>query len=211
MKKPTPRLSNTATKDRAPARKSATVASRNGKGAPARESEKELARARAIAAQSLAEQDLGMMVKQMNHLMRVTMENRLKAEGIAMSFPHGATLCLLLSFPGLSGADLARATMVTPQTINQILASLERDGMIERHKDAVHGRILRSYLTPLGVSQFVRASEVADQVLAEIQDGLSERELAQLQNLLGRCLGNLQRMNGVTDDDAKWAYSADDR
>lgn len=60
------------------------------------------------------------------------------------------TLNRLLAEPGLSGADLARRLLVTPQAAQLALAALERRGLIERRPDPHHGRIVRTYLTKEG-------------------------------------------------------------
>jgi DNA-binding MarR family transcriptional regulator len=60
------------------------------------------------------------------------------------------TLNRLVAEPGLSGADLARRLLVTPQAAQLALAALERRGLIERRPDPNHGRIVRTYLTKEG-------------------------------------------------------------
>jgi DNA-binding MarR family transcriptional regulator len=42
---------------------------------------------------------------------------------------------------------VARLSLLTPQTVNAIVQNLERDGLIERSPDPVHGRILRLALS----------------------------------------------------------------
>ena len=57
---------------------------------------------------------------------------------------------MIAAYPGLSGADLARLTFLTPQTINVIVRNLEKAGAIEKSAHAVHGRILRLTATAKG-------------------------------------------------------------
>jgi DNA-binding MarR family transcriptional regulator len=70
--------------------------------------------------------------------------------------PYGVTptqlgaLNRLVQEPGLSGAELARRLLVTPQAAQLALAGLEVRGLVERRSDANHGRIVRSYLTNEG-------------------------------------------------------------
>lgn len=70
--------------------------------------------------------------------------------------PHGITptqmgaLNRLTAEPGLSGAELARRMMVTPQATQLAVVGLERRGLVERIPDAHHGRIVRTYLTDEG-------------------------------------------------------------
>src|SRR5881409_2526676 len=62
---------------------------------------------------------------------------------------HGLTarqygvMSVLARDPGASGADLARAGNTTPQAMNGVLATLEREGLVERHPHPTHGRILQ--------------------------------------------------------------------
>src|SRR5688572_15897962 len=70
--------------------------------------------------------------------------------------PHGLTgpqygvLSVLAREPGASGADLARACNTTPQAMNGVLATLERESLIERRPHPTHGRILQATLTSEG-------------------------------------------------------------
>jgi DNA-binding MarR family transcriptional regulator len=140
------------------------------------------------------EGNLGYALKQAHHLMRAAIENRTRAAGLGMTLPHIATLFLLSQTPGLSGAQLARWTMVTPQTMNQILTKLEQDGLIVREPDPEHGRILRARVTEYGERQFERGCELADRLIDEAQSGLSAAERGELLRLLGRCQDNLLRI-----------------
>src|SRR3954466_9520215 len=57
---------------------------------------------------------------------------------------------LLKAYPGLSGADLARVALLTPQTVGVIIRNLERDGAIRKTPHPVHGRVLQWTLTRRG-------------------------------------------------------------
>ncbi len=56
----------------------------------------------------------------------------------------------LVAEPGLSGAQLARRLLVTPQAAQLAVVALEKRGLVERIPDANHGRIVRTYLTEEG-------------------------------------------------------------
>lgn len=137
------------------------------------------------------EANLGYAIKQAHHLMRAAIENRTRAAGLGMTFPHLAALFLLSETPGLSGAQLARWAMVTPQTMNQILTRLETDGLIVRAADPEHGRILRARVTERGSQEFERGCQLADALIEEAQAGLSAAERGELLRLLGKCQDNL--------------------
>lgn len=137
------------------------------------------------------EGNLGYAIKQAHHLMRAAIENRTRAAGLGMTFPHMAALFLLSETPGLSGAQLARWAMVTPQTMSQILTRLEADGLIVREPDPEHGRILRARVTERGGQEFERGCALADTLIEQAQNGLSVAERGELLRLLGKCQDNL--------------------
>ena len=138
-----------------------------------------------------ARDDLGYAIKQLHHLLHAAFGQRMRAQGLDLTFPHAVALHLLSEAPGLSGAQLARWAMVTPQTMNQILTRLERDGLIQRRSDPAHGRILKTFVTAKGRREFDRGCETGDALLAEAQRGLSAAERRQLLALLQRCIANL--------------------
>ena len=70
--------------------------------------------------------------------------------------PHGVStaqigvLRQLANEPGLSGAELARRLLISPQGVQLALTALEKRGLVERKQDPGHGRILQAYLTDEG-------------------------------------------------------------
>jgi DNA-binding MarR family transcriptional regulator len=65
---------------------------------------------------------------------------------------------------GLSGAELARRLLITPQGVQLALKSLEDRGLVERKPDPAHARILKAYLTDKG--RGVAAAVVSDAIAA---------------------------------------------
>jgi DNA-binding MarR family transcriptional regulator len=90
----------------------------------------------------------GYLLRQAWHLFRGAMESALRPHGLTS--PQYAVLSVLARSPGGSGADLARACNTTPQAMNGVLVTLERDGLIERRPHPTHGRILQATLTAEG-------------------------------------------------------------
>ncbi|OBG34317.1 MULTISPECIES: MarR family winged helix-turn-helix transcriptional regulator [Mycolicibacter] len=88
--------------------------------------------------------------------------------------------------PGLSGAELARRLLITPQGVQLALNALERRGLVERKQDPHHGRILRAYLTEEG--RAVTSAVVTDALAAHDQvfGVLSPEEQETLRALLAR-------------------------
>jgi DNA-binding MarR family transcriptional regulator len=104
----------------------------------------------------------GYALKQAQQAMRSRMDRSLS--GIGLTAPQYAVLVSLEAEPGASNATLARRAFVTPQTMQGMLAKLERGGMIARGPDAEHGRIRRTELTERGRHALRRAHEVAAKV-----------------------------------------------
>ena len=79
---------------------------------------------------------------------RARMEEVLRPLGVTL---HQYTaLSILERREGLSSAQLARRHYVTPQAMHQLVATMERDGLIERRPDEANRRILRAWLTGRG-------------------------------------------------------------
>ena len=91
---------------------------------------------------------LGYLLRQASVALRGAMDGALAEMGVTT--PQFSVLTMIAAYPGASGADLARLTFLTPQTINVIVRNLERDGAIEKTAHATHGRILRLHATARG-------------------------------------------------------------
>lgn len=98
------------------------------------------------------------------------------------------TLSVLRARSGLSNAQLARRSLMTPQSMSEVLARLERKGLIRRKPDPDHGRVLRVELTDAGLE----ALEVCDQAVTEIEETmlrqLGERGREQFAAALRSCV-----------------------
>jgi len=104
---------------------------------------------------------LGYLVRQANVAVRAAMEKALA--DLEVTPAQFAVLTMIVAYPGVSGADLARLTFLTPQTINVIVRNLVRAGAIEKSPHAEHGRILRLNATTKGQALLKRCrSRVMD-------------------------------------------------
>jgi DNA-binding MarR family transcriptional regulator len=111
--------------------------------------------------------------------------------------PQGVTLAQLQVLfavraqPQSSGAQLARTCYITPQTAQSLLKHLENRGLIVRGKDSVNDRIVTTSLTAAGerLAQLVEKSSMP--LRRDLWQGITDRELDQLNDVLARCLANL--------------------
>ena len=98
----------------------------------------------------------------------VRRELRARLGPLALSVPDVTTLSVLRGRSGLSNAQLARRALTTPQSMIEVLASLERRGLVVRRADAANARIMRAELTDPGRRLLARA----DAVVAKLEDEL---------------------------------------
>lgn len=106
-----------------------------------------------------------------------------------------AILGTLYTADGSSGAALARACGVTPQTISELLASLEAEGLIERRAPTT-GRAITTHLTQLGRSRVLTADRDAGAIEVALAESFTDHERAQLRDLLTRATRVLNRPAG---------------
>jgi DNA-binding MarR family transcriptional regulator len=94
---------------------------------------------------------LAYLLRQAQAATRLTLKRSLS--GLGVTPPQFVVLTMLRAYPGLSGADLARVALLTPQTVGVIIRNLERDGAIRKTPHPVHGRVLQWTLTRRGAPQ----------------------------------------------------------
>src|SRR5690349_8380012 len=110
------------------------------------------------------------------------MEIALRPHGL--SSPQYAVLSVLARSPGASNADLARACNTTPQAMNGVLATLEREHLIERHPHPTHGRILQVTLTPTGRQRLEAAHPAVRELEREAERAFRPDEIATVKSWL---------------------------
>lgn len=139
---------------------------------------------------NVLENSVGYAMKRAQHALRLRMDEALKEVGLTT--PQYAALSVLEETPGLSGAALARRSFVTPQTMNAIVAKLEKSGLIGRSPHPEHGRVLRAYLTDEGRELVSGAHDVVEAVEEFMLEGLSREDRARLAETLNGCAEALE-------------------
>jgi DNA-binding MarR family transcriptional regulator len=113
--------------------------------------------------------------------------------------PHGLTLpaytalSVLRAQDGLSNARLARRSLVTPQSMSEVLALLVEQGYVRRLVEPGHGRVIRIELTKAGSRALERCDRAVDEVERELLGDLDADEAASLRDVLIRCGRALER------------------
>jgi DNA-binding MarR family transcriptional regulator len=101
------------------------------------------------------------------------------------------TLSVLARGPGLSNAQLARRSLITPQAANEVLAELERRGLVQRSVDPHHARILLAALTEHGAALLRQVSTVADRLQDELLADVPESDRPVVLSGLLSCMRTL--------------------
>lgn len=105
---------------------------------------------------------LAYLLRQAHGAVRQALEKALAPTGI--THPQFVVLTLLRAYGSLSGAEIARLAVITPQTANTITTNLLRMDAIARNPDPSHGKVLRLTLTETGRHLLSRARSRAEAV-----------------------------------------------
>jgi DNA-binding MarR family transcriptional regulator len=98
-----------------------------------------------------------------------------------------------------SSADLARRSDITPQSMNEIIAVLDRKGLIRRREDPDNRRILRVTVTKEGTKLLAECNKQIDRMENEIFRCLTEKELAAFRALHTKLLRKSLRRTDQAD------------
>ncbi len=139
--------------------------------------------------------DLGYDFKRAQHTSRLAADALLAPLGL--NTPRFLVMLLLDEDPGVSSAELARRSFVSPQAANAIVRGLERKGLVARSAHQVHGRILETRLTAEGRDVYERGCEVMEELIERTAAGLTAAEKQQLHDLLHRCIANIEARDAL--------------
>ncbi|WP_328923828.1 MarR family transcriptional regulator [Streptomyces sp. NBC_00190] len=101
-------------------------------------------------------------------------------EEFGLTVPQFATLMMVRTSPGMSVAQLARSVGSTRQAANEMLAALERDGLITRSPHPTDRRTHQLHLTDPGNTLYEKALPAVLRREAQLEEGLTpeQREAA---------------------------------
>jgi DNA-binding MarR family transcriptional regulator len=135
---------------------------------------------------------LAYLLRQAQAATRLTMERALGELGITT--PQFVVLTMLKAYPGLSGADLARVALLTPQTVGVIIRNLERDSAIRKTPHPIHGRVLQWTLTRRGAALLDKCRRHVNAVERRLVSGLSANAQATIRRWLARIASEFQQV-----------------
>jgi DNA-binding MarR family transcriptional regulator len=132
---------------------------------------------------------LAYLLRQAQAATRLTLERALA--DLSVTPPQFVVLTMLRAYPGLSGADLARVALLTPQTVGVIIRNLERDGAIRKAPHPIHGRVLQWKLTRRGETRLDKCRQRALGIERRLMAGLPKQAQATIRRWLARIATDL--------------------
>lgn len=103
---------------------------------------------------------------------------------LELTLPEFVCMRILSMYPGMSSADLARQTNVTPQAMNTVLRKLEDVEVVARPATVPSGRALPATLTGAGRALLKRAEAAVREADARILSKLSTSEQREFKRML---------------------------
>jgi len=135
---------------------------------------------------------LAYLLRQAQAATRLRMERAL-AE-LSVTPPQFIVLTMLKAYPGLSGADVARVALLTPQTVGVIIRNLERDGAIRKTPHPTHGRVLQWSLTRRGATLLDKCRRHVQTVERRLTAKLSAQAQATVRRWLASIASEFQQV-----------------
>lgn len=121
------------------------------------------------------------LIKRLETLIRVRLEASL--HDLALTPGQYTTLSVVKTGP-ISSADLARRVGITPQSMSEVIAMLERKGLITRTSRDENRRIADVALTAAGETLLRQAEGRVDILEEDLLHALAKDELANLRTML---------------------------
>lgn len=96
----------------------------------------------------------------------------------------------VLSFVGknktdLSSAQLSRRFLMTPQSMNEVVTTLQRKGLLIKANDLYNKRILRISLTPTGEEILEQCNAAMDDFESQLLEDFTSEDIDIFRNIIG--------------------------
>jgi DNA-binding MarR family transcriptional regulator len=113
---------------------------------------------------------------------------------------------IVLSFVGdnktdLSSAQLSRRFLMTPQSMNEVVTTLQRKELLEKNKDPLHKRILRISLTKKGQAKLKQCNAAMDEFEAHLLEDFSREDVDFYRDFVGKVLIKFKQINSAVTNE----------
>jgi DNA-binding MarR family transcriptional regulator len=129
------------------------------------------------------------LVKQVEQAIRAHLDDLLRPLGLTTD--QYTALSVLEQPHDLTSAELARRSFVRPQTMHEMITSLDQRGFVERHRDPGNRRILLIRLTAKGRDMLEKYDEQVQLLQERMLATLSTRKRQDLRDALAACRQSL--------------------
>jgi DNA-binding MarR family transcriptional regulator len=129
------------------------------------------------------------LVKQVEQAIRAHLDDLLRPLGLTTD--QYTALSVLEQPHDLTSAELARRSFVRPQTMHEMITSLDQRGFVERHRDPGNRRILLIRLTAKGRDMLEKYDEQVQSLQERMLATLSTRKRQDLRDALAACRQSL--------------------
>ena len=126
----------------------------------------------------------------LSHLMRQFVNSLLAP--LDLTFPKYMALKRLQKQEAMTNADLARACLVRPQTMNSIVRDLSQQGLLDQTAAPDRALKLIYTLTPKATDLLTQADFVMGMLEAQFTHGLGAEKIDEMHNMLADTLQRLQ-------------------
>ncbi|WP_312029952.1 MarR family transcriptional regulator [Actinomycetospora sp. TBRC 11914] len=129
-------------------------------------------------------------VKQVELIVRAHLDDLLRDSGVtALQY---TALTVLARRDGLTSAELARNSFVTPQAMADLVNSLERGGFIVRRRNPENRRQLLISLTADGDALLARFDDPVARIETRMLDGFDDADRERFRDYLNRARSSLE-------------------
>lgn len=137
----------------------------------------------------MADPTLLYLMGRADRVVRRALNEVLAVHGLSLN--QYTTLSVLAHLGGLSNAQLARRSLVSPQSMNEVLLGLEERALVRRRAHPDHGRILQGRVTAKGLKVLAACEAEVDSVEQRMVKGLDDEERRLLRSALLHCVRSL--------------------
>jgi DNA-binding MarR family transcriptional regulator len=109
-----------------------------------------------------------------------------------LSVQQYGTLLLVREKPGRTVAEVGREVGTARQSANELIAGMERAGLVERRPNPSDRRTRQVHLTPAGEQQLADAAPAVRKVEAELEASFSAGDRATVRTWLGHMVTSIE-------------------
>jgi DNA-binding MarR family transcriptional regulator len=148
------------------------------------------AKASPVGVEPASRARVGYLVYRLERRLRSRLDEAVRAHGVTTT--EYVTLSVLRERDGMSCAQLARWAFVTPQAMNLVISALDKRGLVRRRPDPNRGRVLRTSVTPKGLTTLERCDDSMNAIEADMLQAVDADSVELLRGMLASCAHSLE-------------------